>query len=59
MWDPRRKEAVRIPLSRVQTIETDIKIDVNARETGALDWEVWIARHIIERIPGGGSEEQK
>lgn len=57
-WGPKREEAVRIPWSRVETVEKDIKLDVNAKETGALDWEIWIARHIIERIPGGGSEEQ-
>jgi hypothetical protein len=32
---------------------------VRAKETGALDWEIWIARHIIERIPGGGHEEEE
>ena len=32
----------------------DIKLDVEAKDTGAIDWELWIASHIIERIPGGG-----
>lgn len=59
MWGPKHKAPVRIPWSRVGTVEKDIKLDVNAWETGALDWEIWIARHIIERIPGGGSEEQE
>ena len=49
---------MRIAWSRVETVEKDIKLDVNAKETGALYWEIWIARNIIERIPGGGSEEQ-
>jgi hypothetical protein len=22
-------------------------------------WEIWVARNIIERIPGGGSEEEE
>jgi hypothetical protein len=34
----------------------NIKLDVKAKETGAIDWEIWIARHIIEHIPGGGGE---
>jgi sporulation protein YlmC with PRC-barrel domain len=56
-WGPKRSEQVRIPWSRVETVGRDIKLDVEAKDTGAIDWEIWIARHIIERIPGGGEEE--
>jgi hypothetical protein len=35
----------------------DIRLDVAAKVTGAIDWEIWIARHIIERIPGSGDNE--
>jgi sporulation protein YlmC with PRC-barrel domain len=59
MWGPKHKRPVRIPWTRVMTVGRDITLDVNARETGALDWEIWIARHIIERIPGGGTEEEE
>jgi sporulation protein YlmC with PRC-barrel domain len=59
MWGPKRSEPVRIPWSRVETVGKDVKLDVKAKETGALDWEIWIAKHIIERIPGGGSEEEE
>jgi hypothetical protein len=59
MWGPKRTEPVTIPWSRVMRVGRDIKLDVRARKTGALDWEIWIARHIIERIPGGGHEEQE
>lgn len=58
MWGPKRKEPVRIPWSRVISVGRDIKLDVRVRETGAIDWEIWIARHIIERIPGGGHVEE-
>src|SRR4026209_2813341 len=58
MWGPKRKEPVRIPWSRVMTVGRDIKLDVRVRETGAIDWGIWIARHIIERIPGGGHVEE-
>jgi hypothetical protein len=57
VWGPKRAEPVRIPWSRVATAGRDIKLDVKAKETGAIDWEIWVARHIIERIPGGGHEE--
>ena len=54
---PKRREQVRIPWPRVETVGRDIKLDVQARETGAIDWEIWIARNIIEHIPGSGREE--
>ncbi len=57
MWGPKRTEPVRIPWSRVETIGRDIKLDVKAKETGALAWEIWIARHIIGRIPGSGHKD--
>ena len=58
-WGPKRTSPVRIPWSRVVTAGRAIKLDVEAKETGAIDWELWIARHIIERIPGGGHEEEE
>lgn len=59
MWGPKRSEPVKIPWSRVVTAGRDIKLDVKAKETGAIDWEIWIARQIIERLPGGGHEEEE
>lgn len=59
IWGPKRREAVKIPWSRVETVGKDVKLDVKAKETGALDWEIWVAKNIIERIPGGGSEEEE
>jgi sporulation protein YlmC with PRC-barrel domain len=59
MWGPKRNEPVRIPWSRVTTVGKDIRLEVKARDTGAIDWEIWIAQHIIERIPGGGKEEEE
>ncbi|MGI8402743.1 MAG: hypothetical protein ACR2NS_14245 [Gemmatimonadaceae bacterium] len=56
-WGPKRDDAVRIPWSRVITVGRDIKLDVEAKKTGAIDWELWIAHHIIERIPGSGDKE--
>jgi hypothetical protein len=59
VWGPKRPGPVRIPWSRVMTAGREVKLDVEAKETGAIDWEIWIARHIIERIPGGGHEEEE
>jgi sporulation protein YlmC with PRC-barrel domain len=58
-WGPKREGTVRIPWSRVETVGTEVKLDVKAKDTGALDWELWIARHIVERIPGSGTEEEE
>jgi sporulation protein YlmC with PRC-barrel domain len=57
LWGPKRGEPVRIPWSRIVTVGRDIKLDVEGRKTGAIDWEIWIAQHIIERIPGSGTGE--
>ncbi|HEY8832700.1 MAG TPA: hypothetical protein VIM21_09310 [Gemmatimonadaceae bacterium] len=57
VWGPKRKERVRIAWTHVETVGRDIKLDIEAKDTGAIDWEIWIARHIIERIPGSGHEE--
>jgi sporulation protein YlmC with PRC-barrel domain len=57
MWGPKRGEPVRIPWARVETLGRNIKLDVDARKTGAIAWEIWVARHIIEHIPGSGSKE--
>jgi sporulation protein YlmC with PRC-barrel domain len=56
-WGPRRLHPVRVAWSHVQTVGRDIKLDVEAKDTGAIAWEIWIARHIIERIPGSGDNE--
>jgi hypothetical protein len=57
MWGPKRREPVRIRWSHVESAGKDIKLDVEAKDTRAVAWEVWISRRIIERIPGGGKEE--
>jgi sporulation protein YlmC with PRC-barrel domain len=59
IWGPKRRAPVKIPWSRVETVGQDVKLDVEGKDTGALDWEIWVAQHIIERIPGGGSEEEE
>lgn len=56
---PGHTSAVKIPWSRVESVGIDVKLDCEAKETGALDWEIWLAKHVIERIPGGGSQEEE
>ena len=56
-WGPKRRGVVRIPWSKVEHLGKNIKLKVEAKDSGAIDWEIWLARHFIERIPGGGHEE--
>ena len=58
LWGPKRSGPVRIPWSRVVTVGRNISLRGKAKDTGAIDWEIWLARHIIERIPGGGTEDE-
>lgn len=58
-WSPGHEDAVKIPWSRVETVGIDVKLNCEAKATGALDWEIWFAKHVVERIPGGGSEEEE
>jgi sporulation protein YlmC with PRC-barrel domain len=58
-WGPKREKEVRITWSHVKTVGRDIKLDIEAKDTGAIDWELWIAHHVIERIPGSGHEEAR
>ncbi|HKR00575.1 MAG TPA: hypothetical protein VJT09_07870 [Pyrinomonadaceae bacterium] len=53
-WGVRRGKPCRIPWERVRHVGIDVELDVDAEETTALDWEKWIARKIVGRIPGSG-----
>src|SRR5438034_6420353 len=37
MWGPKHNGPVKIPWSRVETVGKDIKLDLRAKDTGALD----------------------
>ena len=58
-WGPKKHGPVHIPWSKVEHLGRNIKVDVEAKDVGAIDWELWLARHFIERIPGGGHEEME
>ena len=55
-WGITDGEPVRIPLNRIESIGIDVKVNVDADRTTVYDWERWIRRVLIERIPvpGGG-----
>jgi hypothetical protein len=42
----------RIPWSKVLETGIEVRVDLLASETPLLDWEKWLARHVVGRIPG-------
>jgi hypothetical protein len=48
-----RDGCARLPLAGIEVRATEIRVPVEAAATGALSWERWIRRHVIDRLPGG------
>jgi sporulation protein YlmC with PRC-barrel domain len=44
----------RIPLSRVESVGINVRVDIDADRTSVYVWERWIRRVLIDRIPGAG-----
>jgi len=38
----------------VQEVGITVRVDVGADATPMMDWELWLRRHVIGRIPGSG-----
>jgi sporulation protein YlmC with PRC-barrel domain len=55
-WGPKRGSAVRIPWSKIDHFGRDVKLTIGCEDTEAMAWEDWIDKHIIMKIPGGGSK---
>ncbi len=53
-WGVRHGKPFRIPWLKVRPLDIDVMVDLNADETPLLDWEKWLDKHIIERMPGAG-----
>jgi sporulation protein YlmC with PRC-barrel domain len=57
-WGITGTDPVRIPFNKIESIGIDVRVAVEADRTAAYDWERWIRRVLIDRIPvpGGGRE---
>jgi hypothetical protein len=56
-WSVRRIERQHVPWSAVLEItQHHIKLDLSALETPAFDWERWLRKHVVSRIPGSGGK---
>jgi sporulation protein YlmC with PRC-barrel domain len=57
-WSVRRSARYHIDWSNVMDVNVHhVKVDVKVEETPAFDWERWLRRHVIGRIPGASAEE--
>lgn len=55
IWSPRRSARQRVPWSAVVEVTPyEVKLDLDAMETAAFDWERWLRDHVVSKIPGGG-----
>lgn len=56
-WSPRRSARQIVPWSAVQEINVhEIRLDLKAIDTPAFDWERWLRKHIVSKIPGSGEK---
>jgi hypothetical protein len=42
----------RIPWGKIRVGLNNVEVDVEAEKTPALEWELWLRKHVIGRIPG-------
>ncbi|SRR5258705_6448565 len=49
---PDNGEPYRIPWNKVRVGLNKVTVDVQAEKTPALEWELWLRKKIIGRIPG-------
>ena len=56
-WSVRRSARYHIPWDKVTHVTMDhIQVELRAEESVAHDWERWLRRNVIGRLPGGSSE---
>jgi len=58
-WSVRRNARFLIPWERVMEVNQHcVKLDIEAGKSPAFEWERWLRRNVIEKIPGmkGASE---
>jgi hypothetical protein len=57
-WSVRKSARQIVSWSKVLEVsDSEIKLDLKALETPALDWERWLRDHIVARIPGHGGDD--
>jgi len=58
--DIRRGARFHIPWEQISEVHAHhLVADLDAEETPAFDWERWLRRHVVEKLPGGKSAKVK
>lgn len=53
-FDVRRGARFHIRWEQISDVHAHhLTADVDAEETPAVDWEHWLRRHVVQRLPGG------
>jgi sporulation protein YlmC with PRC-barrel domain len=53
-WSVRRSGRYSIPWERVEEVNVHhVKAKVKADQTPAFDWERWLRKNVVKKIPGG------
>ena len=56
-WSPRRSARQMVPWAAVQEINVhEVRLDLKAIDTPAFDWERWLRKNIVSKIPGSEPE---
>jgi hypothetical protein len=53
-WSKRRTARLLVPWEKVLEVNLHhVQVAVRAEETPAYDWEKWLVRNVVSRLPGG------
>ena len=53
----RRSARYGLPWEKVLDVNVHrVRVDVDAEDTPAYDWERWLRTHVVEKIPGASTE---
>jgi hypothetical protein len=53
-WGVRRGLPFRIAWKDVRDVGIEVEVNLEANETPVMDWEKWLNKNVIGRIPGSG-----
>jgi hypothetical protein len=57
-WSVRRTARQHIPWDKVREVTQHyVMLDVEAEKTPAFDWERWLRKHIVSKLPGGKEKD--
>lgn len=53
-WSVRRSGRFSVPWKDVEEVnQHHIKLDLDAESTPQFDWEKWLRKHVVDKLPGG------